>query len=425
MKNMTKAQKHAVLVGFCLMFAYGVTNNALSYLVSPVTEAIGCSRASFNFYYTIMSIVGFLSAPLFGQLHEKMDVRKILVFGGMLGAVCLLGFSFCSMIPMFYVIAAVLGFFQSGCTNMAAVVVVNRAFPGNSGSATGLAMAGTGVCSLVLSFVLPAFIGTFGWRNAYRLQAVVWFAIFALAVALVEGKKAESAEQGAEAGTGTKTGTETKTGTGAKAGADEKVQPQASAKGLTYKQALASPVLYIFMVTIVILCGSQMFLQHMPAYFQELGHSATVAGSIMSVFSLFLIFCKIGLGSLFDKLGPIKTTVIAIAAYALSLVIMSQGSLAFLYMGAALAAFGMASSTVLTPLLTKHIFGTKEYAAIWGMVTMASGFGAGFGSPIWGAAYDVTGTYKPAVMVAPAVILANLAVIVILMKMDLWGRETK
>lgn len=395
-KNLTKSQRNAIIAGMCLMFAYGFNNNTLSFFVVPVTESIGCSRAAFNLYYTLMSVVSFLVAPVIGQLFQKISIRTIILFGAVAGTICFGAYSLCSAIPMFYVVALIVGLFQSGSTNTAAVVLVNRRFPENSGSATGLAMAGTGLCSVIMSLVLPNFINSFGWRSAYILEGVCWFIVVIAAYFLV-GK--EGGEKQAEAGAGV---------------------TAAEAPGLTYKEALKSPTLYLFMFAVTVLCMFMMFLQHMPAYYLELGLSSTMSGMIMSVFSVFLIICKISLGSLFDRIGPIKTTIIAISSFALSMWVMSFPSLPLLFLGAAMTAFGMASSTVLTPLITKHIFGTKEYAPIWSVVSMAVVLGSGSGSPIWGLIYDTMGTYRTAVSIAPILIFADLFLIVMLMRKKRW-----
>ncbi len=397
MNIMTKAQKRAVLAGALLMFAYGLSNNALSYMVAPVSEGIGCSRAAFNLYYTIMSIVGFLAAPFFGHLLDRIPIQRLLLTGAVIGGGCLAAFSFCRVIPAFYGIAVVLGLIQNGCTQMSAVVLINRSFTSGSGSAIGLAMAGTGVCSVILSLVLPNFIERFGWENAYRLQGISWFAVMLFACMLArEGHN------------------------GAKEEAKEGGVSEEDLEGVSYKEAVKSPSLYLLMLCVTVINMTSLFLQHMPAYFVELGATPVIAGTIMSVFSIFLIVCKISLGSLFDKLGPIRTTCVAFTSFALSMWVMSLGDIRLLYVAAAMAAFGMSSTTVLVPLVTKHIFGRKEYAPIWGMITMATAIGGAVGSPAWGLVYDLLGSYRPAVLLAPVLVFADLCVLVVLMKKKLW-----
>lgn len=395
----TAVQRRALLAAAALMFAYGLSNNTLAFFLEPVTEAIGCSRASFNLYYTIMSIVSMVVSPVFGQLLQKTDIRKILSVGALVGAGCFVAFSFCRTIPMFYVVALVLGLVQSGATSVCAVVIINRAYDGTGGGgqATGLAMAGTGICSVVMSLILPNFIGALGWQMGYLLQAVIWAVMVLLAVFLV--------------------GAQSREGDGVQAGATA-----AEVFGATFAQTLRSPRLYIVLACVVVLNICMIFVQHMPAFFTEKGMSDATSGMIMSVFSVFLIICKIGLGSLFDKLGAVRTVIVAFACYAVGLWVMSFGGLVPLCVGSAFSAFGMASSTVLTPLVTKNIFGTREYAPIWGLVSMATAMGAAVGSPTWGAVYDAMQSYTIAVFIAPVFVLCDGAILALMMsKKARWG----
>ena len=54
------------------------------------------------------------------------------------------------------------------------------------------------------------------------------------------------------------------------------------------------------------------------------------------------------------------------------------------------------------------------------MITMATAIGGAVGSPAWGLVYDLLGSYRPAVLLAPVLVFADLCVLVVLMKKKLW-----
>ena len=91
------------------------------------------------------------------------------------------------------------------------------------------------------------------------------------------------------------------------------------------------------------------------------------------------------------------------------------GNIPLLCLGAAFSAFGMASSTVLVPLVTKRIFGTRDFAPIWSIISMATVLGCALGSPAWGMVYDFLGTYKPAVIIVPFIVIADGLILVRMM----------
>lgn len=389
-RSITHKQLRALLAAAALMAAYGLTNNCVGYFVAPVTENLGIPRASFNLYFTIMSLASLAIAPFFGHLLQRVPIRRIIFTGGVIGSACFAAFAFCRAIPMFYIVALILGLVQNGCTSMTAVVIITRVFQGGSGSFTGLAMAGTGVCSVIMSLLLPGFMEATSWNAGYLLLSAVWLAMLILAALLLDERR----ENVSNAQSG---------------------ESSAPLTGATYAQALHSPQLYILLVCVVLLNASMIFIQHMPAFFVEMGTTATLSGTIMSVFSVFLIVCKISLGNLFDRLGGVKTTLIALCCYAAGLWVMLGGSIPLLCAGAALSAFGMASTTVLIPLITKLIFGQREFALIWSLVSMATVMGTAIGSPAWGMVYDHLGSYRPAVMIVPLVVIADAVTLAVML----------
>ena len=177
-----------------------------------------------------------------------------------------------------------------------------------------------------------------------------------------------------------------------------------------------SAVQVLFLVCIVIVAVPGLFLHHMPAHFEQQGVSNRTVGLFMSVFNVFVITFKIALGILFDRIGAVKTTVLAWGVFAMGMLLALSHSPAVLFISLSLLALGMSSETVLPPLLTRRVFGSENYAVIYGRVSMAYNFGAAFASPVWGAVYDSAGSYLPSLWLTPVMLLANLGVIVILIR---------
>ena len=60
--------------------------------------------------------------------------------------------------------------------------------------------------------------------------------------------------------------------------------------------------------------------------------------------------------------------------------------------------------TTLMPTATRFLFGAREFAAVWGILAAASNAGALISTPVWGAVYDVWGSYTPAMAAVPALV---------------------
>ena len=65
-------------------------------------------------------------------------------------------------------------------------------------------------------------------------------------------------------------------------------------------------------------------------------------------------------------------------------------------------AVGMGTVTTLMPIVTRSAFGGREYAAIWSILSAVSNLGAMTAAPLFGLAFDVTGSYAGAMGAAAA-----------------------
>lgn len=395
LKLYSKEQIKVLVGSLLMMMAFGMVNASVGYFVAPVTQSLGVSRASFTFYYTIMNLVGIVVMPFIGQMMTRVSPRRIVLLGGLGGGLCIAGFSLCSQLWMFYLLGVLLGLVHSGCTMLAVVAVINSWFGDKSGTPTGIAMAGTGVSGILLGLTLPTVLEHLGWRTGYLCMGVCWTAAMLLAAALVGSKPS---------GEGASGPSDQAPGSGG-----------AERSGITFSQAVRSPRLYALMLGIFVLSAPGCFLQHMPAYFVEQGTSDLLAGTIMSTFSMFVIVFKILQGYLFDRFGAAKTTVLAVLVYAAGFWVALSKLVPVLYLSAILLAFGMASLTVLPPLLTRTVFGSRDYAAIYSITSIAYTLGNATGVPLWGMVHDGTGAYSAGVLCAPILLLADLALLLALL----------
>ena len=66
---------------------------------------------------------------------------------------------------------------------------------------------------------------------------------------------------------------------------------------------------------------------------------------------------------------------------------------ALVYPGLVALAFGMGVVTTLLPIVSRFVFGSRDYPAIWALISTAGCGGVIVGYPLWGTIYDLTGTY--------------------------------
>lgn len=350
---------------FLLMFALATVSTAMSFLNQPVAAELGVGLGSFTLYYSLMVAVGAFTAPIVGQLIGKLGVQKIILGAAVWSGLGLWLFSFSDSLWMFYVVGALMGILGSSAVNLTSNVVLQTYYTGTeAANFIGIVMAGSGVGSMVYSAVLPGILDNLGWRIAYRILGTAWIVnlLFTLVV-LGKATPVESERSGHQ-----------------------------SYSGMTRKEALHSPMLYLLLVSVIILTFGSGLIQHFPAVLSNQGYSSGKASAILSFYSAVLTIGKILQGILYGKLGIKKGGALTFSIFTAAFLLLMYGPLAypaFLCLG-----IGMGILTTITPILAKQLFGQKEYAGIFGIISTGMSVGSFISTPVWGMLYDIMGSYN-------------------------------
>lgn len=371
------------VAAFLLMMAMALTTTALSFFVSPVCDDLGIGRGSFTIYYSLMTATGAVSTPFLGQYLNRKGVRGILLLCGVWVSAGLFLFSLSHSLWMFYLAAAAIGVMGTSCVNICASVIVQTFYSGEQAAGLmGIVMAGSGVGGMIVSMFVPGLIESMGWQFGYRVLAVLWLSLLALAFLLL-GKRETSHAVGHRA---------------------------APVDGMTRAEAVKSPKLYLLMLTTFIMsacCGIQ---QQLPSLLDGMGFNIAQVSAMVSFFTAALAVGKILQGVLYSKVGIVRGSYIMVFIFAVSfLLLMLPG---VVYPALIALAFGMGVVTTLMPLIARFAFGLREFAAIWSILATASSLGSFAATPLWGLVYDVTGTYTLAMIVSSMGLAIALAAMV-------------
>jgi Major Facilitator Superfamily. len=144
--------------------------------------------------------------------------------------------------------------------------------------------------------------------------------------------------------------------------------------------------------------------QHLAPLLTERGVSLATAGTLISLLSFASIFGTTAMGALNDRVSTLVALWVALAFQLVSLIGFSL-SYGFLPLAASIVlfAFGAAMPLVLVPILVMLVFGLRDYAAILGPTMAAGPVGMALGTPLWGLAYDRTGSYTSGLVTAAGV----------------------
>ena len=389
MKQLTKLRP--AIATFLMMIAVSTTSTAISFLNQPVANQLQVGMGSFTLYYSLMVAAGAITTPCVGQLIHKLGVAKIVISTAVWGLVCMFLFSVSNALWMFYVVGILAGALGGSAITLLANVALQTYYTtSEAASLIGIVMAGSGVGSMLYSAVTPVLLEKTGITMTYRVIGIIWFAILVLSVVIMGKAQPVAAEKG-----------ETVAGS-----------------GMTRKEAMRSPMLYMMLGSVILLtCGTGL-AQHWPAVLEEQGFDATTAGAIISFYSAVLTAGKIAQGLLYGKIGLKKGAIVVYSLYIVGFILLLNSIVypAFFCIG-----LGFGIMTTLVPVLTKSLFGQKEYAGIYGIIAMSMSIGSFITTPVWGVVYDTAGSYRPGFLVMPVLIAG--ALILQLLAMGLQEKE--
>lgn len=380
----------------CLIMSAMIAGTvSFGFFMDPVTSDLGFDRSTFSLYFSLITIAGTVTLPAYGKLIARFGTRRFVVIGGTWTGATMAALSLCTTLPMFYLVGCLIGLGFFACSYAVVPVIVNEWFVEKNGFIMGAAAACGGIVAMVLSLVFPAVIESAGWQMGYVLLGVVVFALTTPVGAFL--LKSSPSDVGL-------------TAFGAEEGDVRSTEGELA--GIPYRQALKMPQLWAILAAFLLLAVTVTSTQHLAAYFVSTGFDPIMAGVFMSVISAGLIFTSSGAGIVADKLGLVKTLFLCSALYLASFILLpASASIVVICIALILMSIGNANTSVFAPMVTGSVFGQRDYAAIWGLVSMANVLGQAIGAPLWGLAFDLTGSYIPGMYVSAAVIALSFAML--------------
>ena len=389
----------AVTLGFC-------SGNKSLYL-KAITEALGFKRSLFTLSDSIRFVTTAVLNLLFGILILKFGAKKLIIAGILSLIVSCILYSISDTLGLFYVGGMFLGIGLAWCTTSMVGYVVAKWFKENRGTVMGAILAANGLGVAVSTQIISPMIhdatvaGGFGYRNAYRLTAVILAGVLALVILFFRDAPKGYVE------------------TGVKPTGKKKPSRAATWEGISFKSAVKKPY---FWITAVCLFFTGAALQTINgvgnAHLEDVGLDTTFIAAAWSMHGLVLVLAKILAGVSFDKFGLRVTIFVAdlmatVSIFMLSMVGKTSYALAFAF--EILISFAMPLDTVMQPLIAADMFGERSYAQMMGLLVGVNTLGFAVGSPLTNLVYDLTGSYRGVLIVLGSV----MAVITAAMQLTL------
>ena len=378
--NKIDNKKKYFIVFICMFLQavpYSIAQNIQPLFVPYVIKQFGFSLAGFSLIFTCGAIDSAIFSPVLGNVFEKVNIKLLFLVGATLSAVGFMGFGFSHNLAQFYALAAMQ---KVGCLLFSGIGVpylINSWFPKEGrGKALGIAFSGGSIGNVFLQQITSQMLASRGATYSY-----IFFGVLALVCSLpivmifVRLPKVGEVEVVEE---------------------NEAEEVQTSGfDGLGAKATKQNKYFWLFSIgyAIIAVSISALSTQYATYFTGELGLSATLVGTLGSVFAAFCLIGNVSGGALFDKIGTLKTMTISMLLQGVAIVALifcaKVHALAFLFS----IAYGLNVYSYMSApaFMATDVFGKKESSKIFGTISLLFALGYAFGSTLVGMIVDKVG----------------------------------
>lgn len=375
----------ALFVAFGSMYAFGA-------FFKELEREFAADRADISLIFALGGFLYFSIGAVTGSLADRIGPRMIVGAGAVFLAA---GLFFASRADTLYGVYLMYGAgvgLGVGCMYVPAVGAVQRWFDRRRGLASGIAVAGIGVGTLIVPPLSAWLIALGGWRYAYAVLASGTLVLGLLAAMLLEQSPERRGLQrdGAPAAPGS---------TGA-----------ATAAGMSVGQALRTrPFWLLYGAGLLTSFGLFIPFVHLAPYATDRGLSETFGAFLVGLIGVGSVVGRFALGGTADRIGRRRALALMFAGMAAMLLLWlaAEGRAALvvfaLVFGACYGGF-----VALMPAIAADYYGGRQVSGIIGMLYTSAGIGNLLGPTLAGLAFDVSGSYALPIAVAAA---ANVAAV--------------
>lgn len=318
--------------------------------------------------------------PVLGKMIDVTGAKQVLIptyfiFGLLLAAMAF----FVTELWHLYLIFIAIGIVAGGCSATPYLKITSSWFNKRRGLALGITMAGGGLGYTYVAPLCRFMIENHGWRSGYMaLSAIVIFVGIPVIWLFVKNSPAEI---GLLPDNATKPENE-----------DDREKPKAEISINSLLQDITLWQLFVIF-TLLTFCLYGLMFQFVPML-EGRGMSATNAALAFSFIGSTIIFARIVIGYLLDKIYAPKLAAICIFLSALGVIILASGvSGPLVYIAALLLGFSIGAELDLLAYLVTKYFGLSSFGLIYGILFIAFLIGITTGGPIYAASYEYFGSY--------------------------------
>jgi MFS family permease len=381
-----------IAAAFAITFLGFGSAYTFSAFVEQLQHDFGASRGSVSLVFSLAGFLYFGLGIVSGPLADRFGSRPFAVIGMVvLGA----GLALASVAQNLVEVYAAYGLgvgLGCGCAYVPAIGAVQRWFVRRRGFASGLAVAGIGLGTLVMPPLASLLITELGWRGAYLVLGALALVLGGGMALLIENDPR---------------------GRGLNPDGDQEVTQATQVGGTSVFEAIRSRR-FISLYAACLICSFGVFVPfvHLVPFARDHGITASTAAWLLGVIGIGSTAGRFFLGTIADHMGRDRSLLMMFIGMAASLSIWALSPNVW-----SLAVFALTFGVfyggwvAVLPAVVMDYFGGRNVSGIIGVLYTSVAFGTLIGPSAAGFVFDLSHSYElPIIASAATNVLAALIV---------------
>lgn len=364
-----------LLIAFCaLFFGFSAPAFALPFVFPEVIKEFGWSRQEATFIASAKYLTGAVAALVVGRFLDVTGAWVALFCAIGIGAAALFSFVFVNNLTAYYIVGFALGLAGPGAM-VAVLVLVARACKEAQGTATGIALLGTSLGSVVVPLVASWAIDAYGWRWGMAFLSLgVWLVAMPLLVLGMFSKRLTVGQR------------------------PTSIVSVPGGSPMRYILELMGERTFWLLVIafFVTAMADQAFIQHQVLILDDTGMSRGTIAAGVSAMGVIGIACRLIVGNVLDASGSRGLALLytALTTSAICGFFIANPLVFGVYV--VTRAIGHATVLLDGPVIVRQCYGTQHLGTLLGTFTALTSVAFAVGPWVMAAMFDASGSYKSA-----------------------------
>ena len=358
-------------------------------------------RGEVSLSQSITNLATGVTGIFVGRSLYRHNPKKFILFGTLVTGISSLLLSVSNTLWVFYVFSLVAGISGSFCNAIAIFSLLSKWFVRKWGVAIGIVLAGGGIGSIIIQPFVGIIDQTFSWRATYLFAGLI---ILIINVPLILFVLKDSPESMGLVADDDKS-PEVVNVLNSSQIAQSLSRSTHRAKNIQTFSYLKSSRLWLMGISFALVSvGYSAITTQEVSLITDMRVSATVAASARGITLGIGAVSALASGWLADRLISRYVVILFfLLAVGGMLVLLQADTISKIWLFVVIYGFGAGAFGTLLPIVTKDIFGVRDFTSIFGFALVLLFAGNAIGAPLAGFMYDATGSYRSVFMIITAI----------------------